>query len=158
SATEFVSFKPRPGESMNLSFSPGENGFRVMVEEKSAAAVASKPAVEKTADKLPDTAPGRVAAAYFKAFNSGDEKAMTEFFLNHLSKTSLASRSMEERLKIFHRMRDDLGELPPGSVSDSTEQGLTVSMQLKDGGSLELRFEMDATEPQKLKALRVERQ
>jgi len=158
SATEFVSFKPKSGESMNLSFSPGENGFRVTVEEKSAA-VASRPTVEKTAaDKLPDTAPGRVAAAYFKAFNSGDEKAMTEFFLNHLSKTSLASRSMEERLKIFHKMRDDLGELPPGSVSDSTEQGLTVSMQLKDGGSLELRFEMDATEPKKLKALRVERQ
>jgi hypothetical protein len=29
-------------------------------------------------------------------------------------------------------------------------------MQTKDGGSVELRFEMDATEPSKLKALRVE--
>lgn len=157
SGTEFVSFKPKSGESLNLSFSPGENGFRVTVGEKNAA-VTSKPTVDRTADKLPDTAPGRVAAAYFKAFNSGDEKAMTEFFLNHLSKTSLASRAMEERLKIFHKMRDDLGELPAGSVSDSTERGLTVSIQLKDGGNLELRFEMDATEPQKLKALRVERQ
>jgi hypothetical protein len=159
SAMDFVSFKPASGESIGLSFKTDEkgSGFRLTVEEKTGA-VASKPAPEKAVGaRLPDTPAGRVAAAYLKAFNSGDEKAMTGFFLNHLSKTSQESRPMEERLKIFHRMRDDLGELQVESISDDAEQGLTVTMQAKEGGSVELRFEMDASEPQKLRGLRVER-
>jgi hypothetical protein len=81
---------------------------------------------------------------------------MMEFFQTHLSKASQASRPMDERLKIYQRMRDDLGDLKADTVSDATENGLTVTMQTKDAGSVELRFEMDATEPSKLKALRVE--
>ena len=159
SPTEFVSFKPASGESIALSFKPDEKGagLSLTVEERIGAA-ASRPASEKAgAVKFPDTAAGRVAAAYLKAFNSGDEKAMTEFLVTYLSKASQASRPMEERIKIYHRMRDDLGELQVESVSDDTERGLTVTMQAKEGGSVELRFEMDASEPQKLRGLRVER-
>ncbi|MBS1811243.1 MAG: hypothetical protein JST84_23975 [Acidobacteria bacterium] len=64
----------------------------------------------------------------------------------------------EERLKIYHRMHDDLGKIEAQSVSDANEQGITISMQTKDGGSLEMRFDLDPAEPQKLKGLRVERQ
>jgi hypothetical protein len=98
--------------------------------------------------KFPDTPPGRVAAAYFKAFNSGDEKAMREFFLNHLSKASLASRSMEDRLKIYHQLRSDLGTLEVDIVSDASAQGITVKAQVKSGGEVEFRFQMDMEEPQ----------
>ena len=159
SATEFVNFEPMSGESTRLSFKPDEKGvgFRLNLEAMSGA-VASKSTTETTVvGKLPDTPAGRVAAAYLKAFNSGDEKAMTEFFLNHLSKASQAGRPLEERLKIYHRMREDLGELKVEGISDDTQQALTVTMQAKEGGSVELRFEMDATEPQKLKGLQIER-
>jgi len=54
---------------------------------------------------------------------------------------------MDERLKIYHRMRDDLVELRVDSISDNTEQGLKLTVQTKDGGSVERRIEMDATEP-----------
>ena len=159
SATEFVSYKPTSGESIALSFKPDEKGAGLRLTARAMTAPVSLPtATEKPlAAKLPDTPAGRVAAAYVKAFNSGNEKAMTEFFLNHLSKASQASRPMDERLKIYHRMRDDLGELKVDSISDDTANGLTVTMQAREGGSVELRFEMDAAEPQKLKALRVER-
>jgi CubicO group peptidase (beta-lactamase class C family) len=157
--TEFVSFKPTSAESIGLVFRPDEKGqgFRLSVRAIESPASVPDGKKDRVSSTLPDTPPGRVAAAYLKAFNSGDEKAMTEFFVNHLSKTSLASRTMEERLKIFHRMRDDLGELQVEGISDATEQGLTLSMKVRDDGTLELRFEMDAAEPARLKALRVER-
>ena len=159
SSNVFVSFKPASGESIILEFKPDEKGTGLSLNVRPSAEPHSPVgAVEKTVSpNLPDTPPGRVAAAYVKAFNSGDEKMMTEFFLNNLSKTSIASRSMEERLKIYHRMRDDLGDLEIDRISEATEQALTVFMRAKAGGDVELRFEMDAAEPQKLKALRVER-
>jgi CubicO group peptidase (beta-lactamase class C family) len=158
SATGFVSFRPGPGESITLTFKPDEktSGFNLSVES-SAGAVASNTTTDKAVrEKLPDTAAGRIAAAYFKAFNTGDEKTMIEFFQTHLSKASQASRPIDERLKIYKRMRDDLGDLKADTVSDDTESGLTVTMPTKDGGSVEFRFEMDPAEPSKLKALRVE--
>ena len=158
SATEFVSFKPTSGEAIGLSFKPNQKGagFSLAVQAMNGP-VSSAMSAGKEATKLPDSPAGRIAAAYIKAFNSGDEKAMMEFFVIHLSKASQANRPMEERLKIYNRMRDDLGDLQVDSISDDTEQGLTVTMQAKEGGSVELRFEMDAAEPQKLKGLRVER-
>ena len=157
SPTGFVSFRPGPGESTALSFKPDEKGGFTLTVEARGEAVASNPTSDKgVTGKLPDNAVGRIATAYFKAFNTGDVKAMMEFFQTHLSKASQASRPMDERLKIYQRMRDDLGDLKADTISDATENGLTVTMQTKDAGSVELRFEMDATEPSKLKALRVE--
>lgn len=155
SATDFVSFNLTTNESMALSFKSNEGGVGFQVALQAASTPTAKPKNE--AGKMPDTAAGRIATAYLKAFNSGDENVMREFFLNHLSKSSLASRSMEERLKMYHRMHDDMGKLEAQSVSDANEQRVTISMQVKEGDALEMRFELDPAEPQKLKGLRIER-
>ena len=157
SASEFVSFKPASGESIGLTFKPNESGSGYQATAKVAGLASPSATAKPVENKLPDTPAGRVADAYFKAFNSGDEKIMTEFFLSHLSKTSQASRPIEERLKIYQRMRDDLGDLKADTISEDTASGLTVTMATKDGGSVEFRFEMDPAEPNKLKGLRVER-
>jgi len=93
SATEFVNFDPRSGESTNLTFKPGEKGagFSVNLGPTSGAVASSSTTETAVVAKMPDTPAGRVAAAYLRAFNSGDEKAMREFFLNHLSKSSRAA-------------------------------------------------------------------
>lgn len=156
SATDFVSLNLTAGETITLSFKPKEGGAGFNVVVKAANESASLTA-KTNAGKLPDTAAGRIATAYFNAFNSGDETVIKEFFLTHLSKSSLASRSMEDRLKIFQQMRGDLGELKADRVTAADEQSLTVAAQTKDGEAVEFRFELDSAEPQKLKALRVER-
>lgn len=160
SATEFVSFNPATGDSTNLNFKPDETGrgLSLSVQTMGGSASPNPPANQNPgAVKFPDTPPGRVAAAYLKAFNSGDEKVIKEFLLNYLSKASLASRSMEDRLKIFHQMYDDLGNLEVDSISDASAQGITVKAKVTSGGEVEFHFQMDPEEPQKLKALGVER-
>jgi len=157
SATEFVHFNLTTGEVTKLSFNPKESGTGFTLHLRPAASATPAAATMSVTGKLPDTPASRIAVAYLSAFNSGDENAMKVFFLANLSKASLASRSMEERLKIYHRMHDDLGKIEVQSVSDANEQGITISMQTKDGGTLEMRFDLDPTEPQKLKGLRVER-
>lgn len=160
SATEFISFNPTTGESISLGFKPGEKAgnFKLTVQAMSGSVSSTPSAIQKSGEaKLPDTAAGRIAEAYLKAFNSGDEKVMKEFFLNNLSKTSLANRPMEDRLKIYRQIHDDLGDLELESVGEAGNEGITVTTKAKKGGSVEFRFEVDTAEPQKLKAIRVER-
>lgn len=153
SPTQFVSFRPRNNEAVSIGFKQqdGSSGFSLVFEN------ADEPRASASSESksIPDTPAGRVAAAYFKAFNSGEEKLMIDFFNSYLSKTSLTGRPIEDRLKIFHRMRDDLGNLQVDSVAAS-ETALTIMMQSAKGPSVEFRFEMDSGEPGKLKSLSVD--
>jgi hypothetical protein len=156
-ATTRISFKlDATGKATGIELKNRDQASPV-VNPASSSPVIQRSDQKSDLGKLPDTPPGRVAAAYFKAFNSGDEKVMKEFFLNHLSKASLAGRSMDDRLKVYHQIHDDLGRLEVDSVSDASAQGITVNAQIKSGGEVEFRFMMDAEEPQKLKGIGVER-
>jgi CubicO group peptidase (beta-lactamase class C family) len=154
SPAKFVSFRARNNEAISISFKPkeGSQEFSLVVEN------VDQPPVSANVEtkSIPDTPAGRVAAAYLKAFNSGEEKSMLDFFNNNLAKASLAGRPIEDRLKIFHRMRDDLGNLQVDSIVESSEKTLTMTMQSAKGPSVEFRFEMDAEEPGKLKSLGVD--
>ena len=152
SATEFINYTITTGAAINLSFKPQGNGFSVSVQSSAAVSVPAKSGTPK----LPDNAAGRIVATYIKAFNSGDEKAMEEFLQTHLSKTSLANRSMKERLEIYQRLRGDLGDLSISSVTEANEQGLVVTFQTATGKTPEFTFDLDPAEPQKLKGLRIE--
>lgn len=158
SATEYVNYNLTTGETLILGFKPNADSTGFTAEVRVSSAPASPAATAKNmTGKLPDTTAGHIAAAYLKAFNSGEENVMKEFFLSYLSKASLASRPMEERLKISRQMHEDLGNLEVESVSEANEQSITVSINLKDGGEVKFRFDLDPAEPQKLKGLRVER-
>ncbi|HEX4945687.1 MAG TPA: serine hydrolase domain-containing protein [Blastocatellia bacterium] len=154
SATEFVNYNLTNGAMIHLNFTPQGNGFSVSVQSSTAATTPTKSA----APQLPDTVAGRLVAAYFKAFNSGDEKVMQEFLATHLSPTYLAARPMDERLKIYQRLRTDLGNLTVSNVAEPNQHSLAVLCQTATGKTVELRFEFDDAAPQKLKGLRVELQ
>ncbi len=150
--TEFVHYNLPTGETINLSFKPQGNGFSANVQYQAAAAAPAKTA----APKLPDNAAGHIVAAYLKAFNSGDEKAMQAFLQTHLAPAYLASRSMDERLKIYQRLRGDLGDLTISTVTTTNENGLAVTFQTATGKTAEFMFEVDSAAPQKLSGLRIE--
>src|SRR5262249_54492546 len=46
----------------------------------------------------PDTPAGQIVAAYIKAFNSGNEQVMRDFFANNVAKAALERRSINERI------------------------------------------------------------
>jgi hypothetical protein len=129
------------------------NGRELPLKLPNAAAAAT---VNTNAPALPDNAVGRLVAAYIKAFNSGDEKVMQAFLETNLAPTSLASRPMEERLKIYQRLRGELGNLNISNVVATNENGLAVTFQSATGNTAEFTFEMDSAEPHKLKGLRIE--
>jgi len=105
--------------------------------------------------KWPDTPVGRVAAAYFKAFNSG-EQAMKEFFLTNLSNAALAARPVEPRLDFYRQVKSGMSSLEANSIVATGAHKLTVSATAKNGATPELRFEMDEAEPQKLRLFQIE--
>jgi CubicO group peptidase (beta-lactamase class C family) len=159
SASEFFRFNLTDGEALRISFKrQGEaGGFSLSIEPTERSVAANPPAQQKVdGGNLPDTPAGRVARAYFTAFNSGDEKQVEEFFLKHISRAALANRAMSERLGFYRQMRDDMGTVTITAV-ESDGQRITVQVQAKNGGSAEFRFEMDGADPEKLKAIGVER-
>src|SRR5918993_5489993 len=64
---------------------------------------------EAGAAKLPETEAGRRVAAYFKAFNSGEEAAMGAYFEANVSPELLRKRPVEKRLEVYRRVRAGVG-------------------------------------------------
>jgi hypothetical protein len=62
------------------------------------------------APKLPGTPVGKRVAAYFAAFNAG-EQAMRGFIADNFAPDALKSRPMDERLGIYRHLKTDLGGL-----------------------------------------------
>jgi len=54
---------------------------------------------------------GKRAAAFFKAFNSADEKSIKDYFESNLAAEALKTRSMEERMAMQRGLKSDLSTL-----------------------------------------------
>lgn len=72
-----------------------------------------KPADEKVivAEGQPhgDTDEGKVVKLYFEAFNSGDDSIMDRFQQEHMSPQTLAKRTKEQRMQMYHQVRGEMG-------------------------------------------------
>jgi D-alanyl-D-alanine carboxypeptidase len=108
------------------------------------------------APQLPDTQAGQRAAAYFRAFNSGDEQAMRDFFTSHLAPASLARRTMDERLQVYRQMRGEMEMLEVQRVLEARDSAITVLVRGKNGDWLTFGFEFEPQPPHKLLGIRVE--
>lgn len=155
-ATEFVNFNHVTGESVQLRFQPQGTGYSISLQSQAPPSHPATTSAPTGTPKLPDNAVGRVIAAYLKAFNSGDDKVMQEFLEASLSKASLASRPMKDRLEVYHRLRDDLGNLTISEIAAPNETAVNVTFQSAKGPAPIFMFEMDTSEPNKLKGLRIE--
>jgi CubicO group peptidase (beta-lactamase class C family) len=115
-------------------------------------------AIAQTAKPVepPDTAPGRIVKAYVKAFNSGDEQAMRDFFASSVSASSLAQRPIEARLGVYREMRGNMGAIEIRRVLAARDEEVVVLVQTKRGDWFEFGFQFEPTPPQKLMGLRVQ--
>src|SRR5450432_2909468 len=93
--------------------------------------------------KLPDSVAGRRVADYLKAFNSGDEIMMGEFFTRNVSPAGLAQRPVEARLGIYREMRGNMGSMTLRRISAVTESSIATLVQTKDGEWRAITFLFD---------------
>lgn len=107
--------------------------------------------------KLPDTAAGRLVAAYIKAFNTGDEKVYREFVIEHIAKSALQQVPTEERLKRYREIYSAFGGYEVRRVLDAGQNSIKVVAKTKKAGTVELIFELETEPPHGLLSLRVER-
>ncbi|MEO8505656.1 MAG: serine hydrolase domain-containing protein [Acidobacteriota bacterium] len=129
---------------------------RLMRQLEPALGVGGPPpgATKSTGKTLPDTGAGRTVAAYFAAFNGGDDAKMQQFFAER-SEPNPNSPTPEKRLEMYHRMRGDFGKLTITSVAETTV-GIEVAVQGEHGEPARLTFMLQPTEPFKLRGIRVE--
>lgn len=76
--------------------------------------------------RLPDTAAGMCAAAYFDAFNSGDSELMLDFLEKYRSPAYLEDHPPEELLSAYERLRGIFGRVTPLRVALSMELQITL--------------------------------
>lgn len=105
---------------------------------------------------LPDTHAGRCAAAYFKAFNSGDEAEVRGFEQTYRSAAALASRPMDERIRMYHELRQRWETLSVTRVLRSSERDLSVRVAPAIGtDELTFDFEFEDKPPYGLIGIRI---
>jgi len=105
---------------------------------------------------LPDTPQGKLVAAYIKAFNSGDEKVMKEFFVSNVSASALAQRPLDKRLEVYREMRGNMGALDVKRLLASGSEEVTVLAQTKLNEWRKLTFFFEPGASVNLAGIRVE--
>ena len=101
---------------------------------------------------IPETHAGRVAAAYVKAFNSGDPKELTEF----MKKNDGRSGSESPDPKIVKALMGELGKLSVTEITWSKDYQVTVALKAGNGKKILLDCYVETAEPHKINQLRFE--
>lgn len=105
--------------------------------------------------ELPDTPAGHRVAAYFKAFNSG-EQAMRDFLAGNVAASALAQRPIDARIDFYRQMLGDMEAIEARRVVKALDNAVTVLAQTKRGEWFEFGFEFESAPPHKLLSLRVQ--
>jgi len=118
------------------------------------AGAATKPtpapaARESDRDGWPDTRVGALARGWVTAFSSGDS-AMKAYLTTHLAPTSLADKSVPQRIERFRDLRGRYGRLELVSVVKSSREKLTVKLMGSDATRYEFVFTAQTEAPYKL--------
>jgi CubicO group peptidase (beta-lactamase class C family) len=106
--------------------------------------------------KLPNTQAGQRVAAYLKAFNSGDEGLMRDFFNQNVSPASLQERPVEARIGVYREMRANVETMELRRVLEAREDSISILVQTKKGELLNIGFEFEPETPHRFLRLRVE--
>lgn len=124
---------------------PGDDGEHDVVVASSAAPV------------IPDTPAGRAAAAYVRAFNSGDTAVMRSFIGDFMSAAGPSTPSVEARLVGYRRMYANLGVVTVIGVGAESPERIAVRVRAAAGGTATLTFEVQPAAPHRVVSIRVER-
>ncbi len=129
--------------------------MRVVVESRAAvvaalvllAAACASPARPST---WPESREGKLARAWVEAFSAGEE-AMRRYWSENLAASSLATKSVDERLASYRSLEERLGTLRLVEVIDAaTANELTVKLADAHDTEHEFTFRFEAAEPHKL--------
>ncbi|HYJ34080.1 MAG TPA: serine hydrolase [Candidatus Binatia bacterium] len=115
----------------------------------------SKPAPGAKALEFPNNEAGRHAAAWFEAFNQGDE-AMRKFLQAHVAPAALARRTLQDRMDIYRDMKDERGRVMPLSIESFTESSVKAIARGERGGRFAITFRCEDDAPHGLLGLQVE--
>ena len=105
--------------------------------------------------KMPDTPAGRCADAYYKAFNSGENSRMQDFFEHYYSEHDLEERSIESRLKRYNQLGDIFKTLTPAHIGLSLDQQISLlclASGTEDG--IIFRFQLQDPQSNKIDSIR----
>jgi len=105
---------------------------------------------------LPETPLGRIAAAYFDAFDSGDEVRVRRFFEESLSPETLSRRPVSERLDVYRRMKSREGRLRVDRVLEASAERLVVLARNEASEGRRFEFVADPKAPGKIAGIGVE--
>jgi CubicO group peptidase (beta-lactamase class C family) len=112
-------------------------------------------AQEKAAFTFPRTAQGERIAAYFAAFNSGDDARLTEFFREHWSAASLSQVPLQERLQRSRGLRQQTGRLEPQRILSESPAEVRLLAKDAQGQWLEMGFAFEAEKPGKIRGIMI---
>lgn len=105
----------------------------------------------------PDGPPGRCAAAYLAAFNSGDESAIRAFEERFRCAEGLKKRPVEDRITQYRELRGEWGKLTPKKQLSAGASELTLLIETgATGDVLRFEFEFEKEPPHGLVAIRIE--
>ena len=104
--------------------------------------------------QFPETPAGKAAAAYFKAFNTGEE-AMKDYWEKFGAQAFLKRMPIEVRLDRDRQMRGQIGALVPQRIVESPANSISVIAQNQAGRSVRLDFQFEDTEPFGLLGIRI---
>jgi hypothetical protein len=143
--------------AMRLAVHPGALTFAAQPNVTASGCCRQRPPGAKTggapsADDqpaaLPDTPGGRCAAAFFEAFNSGEDERVREFEQRYRAASALAKRSIEDRIDQANTIRTDLGSLTPlRVVSTGTTEITIVARASRTGERLMMTFQLEDESP-----------
>lgn len=106
--------------------------------------------------ELPDTIAGQRAAAFFDAFNSGDDARVRQFEQDNRAKSSLEKRTIDDRIEQARSLRDRWGDLTPQRVLQSAEHDLTLLVHLaRPDDTFSFQFQLEDEPPHGLVALMI---
>ena len=105
---------------------------------------------------LPDTPQGKHVKAYLDALNSGDEKKYLAMLEEHFEATNLKERPLEERAKMFQRLKGDFGTFKVTKVAKASAEAITLLIPNKEGIEATFNFRFAATAPYKINGVSVD--
>ncbi len=95
--------------------------------------------------------------AYFDAYNSGDEKKMSDFFAENYTKDFFAQRTIEERLNGYKMMRSDMGNVEIVRFMKTPDEIFNISVKANNGGGATFEFAFESAPPHKITSLKMKR-
>ncbi|MFN0110860.1 MAG: hypothetical protein ACKVZH_18525 [Blastocatellia bacterium] len=101
---------------------------------------------------IPETPAGRMAAAYVKAFNSGDPKELVEF----MKKNDGRPGNEIPDPKIVKALMGELGKLSVAEITWSKDHQVTVALKAENGKKILLDCYVETAQPHKINQFRFE--